>query len=216
MNAVAILLAAGESQRMGTPKALLPWRGHPLLNHQIRQIEASRVAECVVVLGREAERLSPCLTTSKDSAAWLRTVVNPHPDSGRCSSVIAGLRSLAERGDAIFVVSVDQPVDQRLLDALLDAAAAEWAGENAASRRTIVVPVHAGRRGHPPLFHRSLMAELRGIVEESLGLKAVVRRHPGRVLEVPWESADVLLNLNNPDDRPPPSRGGPARPRSQE
>jgi len=204
MNAVAILLAAGESQRMGTPKALIPWRGQPLLNHQVRQIEASRVSECVVVLGREAERLSTCLAAPDGSAGRLRRVVNPDPDSGRCSSVIAGLRSLPEGVDAIFVVSVDQPVERDLLDALMDAAAAEWEGENAASRRTIVVPVHAGRRGHPPLFHGSLTSELREIVEESKGLRAVVRRHPGRVLEMQWDNADVLLNLNTPEDFPPP------------
>ena len=102
----------------------------------------------------------------------------------------------------IFVVSVDQPVEHRLLDALLQAAADEWEGGDAGTRRTIMVPRHAGRRGHPPLFHGCLIAELMGIAEESLGLKAVVRRHPEKVLELPWESADVLLNLNSPDDLP--------------
>jgi molybdenum cofactor cytidylyltransferase len=214
MNAIALLLAAGESQRMGSPKALLPWRGRPLLSHQARQIEASRVSECVVVLGREAERLLPHLSTPRFSLAKTRTVINPHAESGKCSSVIAGLSSLPERPDAIFVVSVDQPVEHRLLNALLDAAAAEWEVGSAAARRTIVLPAHAGRRGHPPLFHGCLMAELMGIVEESHGLKAVVRRRPERVLDLPWESADVLLNLNRPDDLPlPPPGSDRTRPR---
>ena len=198
---------------MGSPKALLPWRDRPLISHQVGQIVASRVSECVVVLGREAGRLTPHLAIPQWSAARVRTVINPLPESGRCSSVIAGLSSLPERPDAVFVISVDQPVERRLLDALLQAAAQEWEGGDAGSRRTIVVPSHAGRRGHPPLFHGSLMAELGSIVEESQGLKAVVRRRPERVLELPWESPDVLLDLNTPDDLPPPPGSGQAHPR---
>jgi hypothetical protein len=58
------------------------------------------------------------------------------------------------------------------------------------------------------------MAELMGIVEESQGLKAVVRRRPERILDLPWESADILLNLNRPDDLPlPPPGSDRVRPR---
>ncbi len=214
MNAVALLLAAGSSQRMGSPKAILTWRGRPLLTHQVRQIEKSRVSECVVVLGREADRLLPHLGGARHRVGKTRVVINPAPESGKCSSVIAGLTSLPERPDAIFVVSVDQPVEHRLLNALLHAAADEWEGGDAGARRTIVVPRHAGRRGHPPLFRGCLIAELMGIAEESRGLKAVVRRRSERVLELPWENADVLLNLNTPDDLPlPPPLSDRPRPR---
>jgi molybdenum cofactor cytidylyltransferase len=218
VNAIAILLAAGESERMGSPKALLPWRGRPLLAHQVRQIGRSRVAECVVVLGREPERLLPLLEAARRGAAGPRVVINPAPQSGKSSSVLAGLASLPERPDAIFVVAVDQPVGHRLLNAMLQAAAQEWeGGETGSSCRTVVVPCHAGRRGHPPLFHGSLIAELMGITEETQGLKAVVRRRPERVLEVPWESADVLRNLNAPDDLPPsPGAAAPRDPARRE
>lgn len=212
MNSIAILLAAGDSQRMGSPKALLSWHGRPLLSHQVRQIEASRVTECVVVLGRDAERMSPHLTTSRFSPPErFRTVINPYPDSGRCASIIEALGSILDDPDGLFIISVDQPVEKKLLDAMLDAAATEWKEAGARPRRTIVVPSHAGRRGHPPLFHGSMMTELGGIVEESHGLKAVVRRRAERVLEMPWANSDILLNLNRPGDVPPaPGRGSPA------
>ena len=58
MKTTALLLAAGESARMGTPKALLEWGGRPLLGHQLAVLQKSRVDECIVVLGREAARLS--------------------------------------------------------------------------------------------------------------------------------------------------------------
>jgi len=64
------------------------------------------------------------------------------------------------------------------------------------------VPAFHGRPGHPALFCASLFGELMGICEETQGLKAVVRRDPGRVLLLPWEDAGVLLNLNAPLDLP--------------
>jgi molybdenum cofactor cytidylyltransferase len=195
-RAVAILLAAGDSARMGSPKALIEWRGRPLLRHQLDRIGESRVAGCVVVLGRDAERLEAVVRTSAAPEGATRCVVNPRHAEGRCSSVLVGLGALASLPappEAIVIVSVDQPLAARLLDALLDAARTEWSG---AGERTILVPAFHGRRGHPPLFRGSLLPELTGIREATEGLKAVVRRRPERVLEVPWDDDQVLLNLN--------------------
>jgi molybdenum cofactor cytidylyltransferase len=199
-RAVAILLAAGDSVRMGSPKALIEWRGRPLLRHQLERIGESRVAGCVVVLGREAERLEALVRASAGPGGTTRCVVNPRHAEGRCSSILAGLGalpSLPAPPEAIVVVSVDQPLPARLLDALLDAARLEWSG---AGGRTILVPAFHGRRGHPPLFRGSLLPELTDIREATEGLKAVVRRRPERVLEVPWDDDQVLLNLNDGSD----------------
>jgi molybdenum cofactor cytidylyltransferase len=194
--AAAILLAAGDSMRMGSPKALVMWRGRPLLQHQLDEIGRSGVAGCVVVLGRDAERLEPLVRASAGPAGTTRSIVNPRHAEGRCASILAGLGALASSAappGAVFIVSVDQPLAPRLLDALLDAARAEWSG---AGGRTILVPSFHGRRGHPPLFQASLLPEMMQIREANEGLKAVVRRRPERVLEVPWDDDQVLLNLN--------------------
>ena len=204
METTAILLAAGESERMGAPKALLRWRGRPLVSHQIRQIVKSRVSECVVVLGEDAERLEPYLRTPMHPAWKVRSVTNPCPASGKTSSILAGLTTLTSRPDGILVVSVDQPVDHQLLDALLATAETEWERNEPAGCRPIVIPAFQGRRGHPPIFSGALVGELMGITEESEGLKAVVRRRRERVLEMPWSNSDVLLNLNTPLDLPTP------------
>lgn len=206
MNAIALLLAAGGSERMGSPKALLPWRGQPLISHQVQQIQKSRISECVVVLGQGADRLERLLAPPLRPAWKARTVINPSHASGKCSSILAGLTSLASRPDAVLIVSVDQPVEHALLDALLAAGEAEWERHGAASRRSIVLPAFEGRRGHPPLFEGGLVGELMGITEESRGLRAVVRRRPERVMELPWPDSDVLLNLNRPLDVPPIDR----------
>jgi molybdenum cofactor cytidylyltransferase len=214
VDVVALLLAAGESERMGIPKALLDWHGVPLLSHQLHQIQKSRMRECVVVLGREAARLDPLVNPGFRPGWKARSVHKPRPDEGKCSSIQAGLNALASPPDGIAILSVDQPIDHRLLTALIDAAEEEWDRPDAAGRRTIVLPVFHERRGHPPLFCQSLIGELMGVCEETEGLKAIVRRNPARVLHVSWDDPGILLNLNRPVDataarfRPRP----PARP----
>jgi len=212
MNVVALLLAAGDSERMGTSKALLPWRGQPLLSYQLQQIQKSGVAECVVVLGRDAEALAPLVRRPFRPGWKARAIVNPRHGDGKCSSIKAGLTSLLARPDGIVIVPVDQPLDHHLVDALLEAAAEEWQGgasaartgsgsrEDESERRLILIPTSEGRRGHPPLFHGTLLPELLGIQEETEGLKSVLRRRPERVREVAWNSSDILLNLNTPID----------------
>lgn len=200
MDVVAVLLAAGESERMGRPKALLEWRGLPLISHQLQQIQKSRVADCVVVLGREADRLEPLVKPSFRPGWKARAVYNPRHHEGKCSSIVAGLAALAVPPKGVFVLGVDQPIHCKLLNALLAAAEEEWDRSDAAGRRTIVVPAFHGRKGHPPLFCASLFSELMGVSEEAEGLKAVVRRDPARVLQVPWDDAGILLNLNAPAD----------------
>ena len=202
MDVVALLLAAGESERMGTPKALLEWRGQPLLSHQIQQVQKSRVSECFVVLGKDAERQLPLVRSSMRPGWKARPVYNPLYREGKSASIQAGLAAVATPPDGILVASVDQPLDVELLNALLSTAETEWEKCDAAGRRSIIVPAFHGRPGHPPLFRGSLFAELMGISEETHGLKAVVRRTPARVMHLPWDDSGILLNLNTPLDLP--------------
>ena len=201
MDVVAVLLAAGESERMGTSKALLSWRGNTLLSHQLNEIQKSRISECVVVLGRDSGRLSPMVRRPLHPTWKARAIYNPRYTEGKSTSIRAGLTSLFTRPDGVLVAAVDQPLDHRLLDVLLERGEEEWERADPL-RRTILVPVFRGKRGHPSLFSGSLMGELMGVSEEKQGLRAVVRRTTERVLEIPWESSDVLLNLNVPADMP--------------
>jgi len=207
MRSVAILLAAGESRRMGSPKALVDWRGRPLIAHQLDALHRSRIHECIVVLANEAPRLLPMVERLFRPGWRARAVHNPRPEEGRSASIRVGLGALLGPPDMLLVASVDQPLETGLVDALLAAGAGEWGRAGAApglprcdAPRPILVPVFRGRRGHPPLFHGSLLPELLGVDESSEGLRAVVRRRPERVLEVPWASPDILLNLNTPGE----------------
>jgi molybdenum cofactor cytidylyltransferase len=170
----AIILAAGASERMGTPKALLPWNGTTLVEHAIAQASLAGAAPIVVVLGPATQHLTLAALT----------VVNPTPATGRSASIRLGSVALPDDVKRIIVQSVDQPVPGAVLEALFDAD-----GE-------VAVPTYGGRRGHPACFAGHLLTELRDLDEASLGLRAVVRRH--RVTEVPVRTEAILRNLNDP------------------
>jgi molybdenum cofactor cytidylyltransferase len=208
MKTVALLLAAGASERMGRSKPLLPWGERPLVAHQLAEIQKSRLTECVVVLGRQAEAIEPWVRPGILPGWKAHAIVNPRPEEGRSSSIRTGLRAFGAPPDAILIASVDQPLKSDLIDALLASAEEEWTQAAPAARRTIVVPVFQGRRGHPPLFHGAMFGELLGVSEAGAGLRQVVRRVPARVLEMPWHRDDILLNLNTPLDLMSPPAGG--------
>jgi molybdenum cofactor cytidylyltransferase len=174
LRRAAIILAAGASQRMGTPKALLPWNGMTLVEYAVQQARDAQ-ADPVVVLG-------PATQHVRLNAA---TVLNPEPETGRSASIRLGASALADDVAAIVVQSVDQPVPAWVLLALFAAG-----GE-------VGVPTFGGRRGHPVCVAGRFLRELREVDEASEGLRAVVRRH--RVTEVPVETEAVLWNLNDPE-----------------
>jgi CTP:molybdopterin cytidylyltransferase MocA len=184
--------------------------------HQLAEIQKSRLAECVVVLGREAQAIEPWVRPGILPGWKAHAIVNPRPEEGRSSSIRTGLRAFGAPPDAILIASVDQPLKSDLIDALLRCAGKEWTraacgapSSDPSARRTIVLPVFQGHRGHPPLFHGALFGELLGVSEAAEGLRQVVRRTPERVLEMPWHRDDILLNLNTPLDLTPPAAGGP-------
>jgi molybdenum cofactor cytidylyltransferase len=170
----AIILAAGASQRMGTPKALLPWDGSTLVEYAVQQARDAQ-ADAVVVLGPATQHL-------KLEAV---TVVNPEPETGRSASIRLGANAIRDEVETILIQSVDQPVPAWVLLALF------------AAKAEIAVPTFGGRRGHPVCVDGKLLGELRAVTEADQGLRAVVRRHV--VTEVPVETEAILWNLNDPE-----------------
>ncbi len=179
----AILLAAGESQRMGSPKPLLAWQGATLIEYQIAQLREAGVADVIAVLGHRAQDVLPLVT-----AAGARGIVNENYREGRASSLRTGADA-AEGAQTVVILSVDQPRPAAVTRRLL-----------ATHASGITVPSHDGRRGHPVILDGALLPELREVDEETQGLRAVLTRHATDVREIPFDSAEVLLDLNTPED----------------
>ncbi|MEE8465808.1 MAG: nucleotidyltransferase family protein, partial [Dehalococcoidia bacterium] len=183
----AILLAAGESSRMGRLKALLPWRNTTLLEHQLHSLLEAGIHQVVVVLGHDADRLKPIID-SVDGASW---ALNPDYRLGKTTSLKTGVAALAgERVSDVLLLNVDQPRTADTVRTLLE--------RHLASPYQITIPTHGGKGGHPIFISAKLLPELAEIDEESQGLKAVVRRHEEATERFELDDPALLWDLNTP------------------
>jgi len=181
----AAILAAGESRRMGQPKALVPFQGSTFVEHLIAVTRHTRLGITRVVLGAGAEGIRVQL---KIDPAWI--VVNANWPKGQLSSIHAAIRSLpAGATEGILVCPVDHPLVSADLVARL-IAAFDRGG------KLIVLPRYNGRRGHPVIFRAELYQELLAAAAE-VGARQVVWNHAGDVMEVETEEEGVILNLND-------------------
>lgn len=185
-----LLLAAGESSRMGRPKQTLDWLGAPLIVYQTRQLLQAGVGQAIVVLGHEAATVRPLVEAVED--ARVSIVVNPDYSEGKTTSIKAGLRAVGSGAASIMLLAADQPRPAELLRRLAEAHA-EQGGR-------ISIPAHGGKHGHPPIFDASLLSELLEITEEGRGVRGVIQRHSGAIHEVAVDDPLVLTNLNTRED----------------
>jgi len=183
----AILLAGGESTRMGTPKPLLEWGGQTLIEYQLAQLAEIPASPVVVVLGHRAHEVLPYV-----HRAGAQAIVNELYSEGRASSVRVGAAALPDDTQAVVILNVDQPRPASVTRRLLE--------EHFRQRSLITVPVHQGERGHPVVIGGSLLPELRQVQEATHGLRAVLQRHEGQITEIEFPSAVVLLDMNRPEE----------------
>jgi molybdenum cofactor cytidylyltransferase len=183
----AIILAAGESKRMGRPKMLLPWRDKTILETVVHTALGSCVENVLVVLGAEREKISRLLGSYP-----VDLTDNPGFRDGMLSSVRVGFGALPEEAGAAVVLLGDQPfVSAGVIDRLCAA--------HAASPGSILLPVHGGRRGHPILIPTRFKGEISGL-SDAIGLRELIRRHEDEVVEIEVEQDEILLDIDNPAD----------------
>jgi molybdenum cofactor cytidylyltransferase len=183
----ALLLAAGESTRMGQPKPLLEWMGRRLVEYQIEELLGAGIDEVIVVLGHRADEVRPLA-----ERAGARAVFNPSYREGRAGSIRTGAAAARDDSRVIAVLNVDQPRGRRVIRAVLEG--------HRDSGSLITVPSYQGRHGHPAVFAGQLLSELRSVDEASEGLRAINRRHLASRGEIPVDDPAVLLDLNRPSD----------------
>jgi molybdenum cofactor cytidylyltransferase len=183
----AAILAAGESRRMGRPKALLPFEGLTFVEHLLQATNHPRVGIVRVVLGANAESIQAELKLDQETV-----VVNQDWQQGQLSSIQSAIRSLpADETAGLLLCPVDHPlISSQLVSRLI--------AEFDSDRKLIVVPTHQGRRGHPVIFHASLYAELLD-ASPNVGARQVVWAHPDAIAEIETDESGVILNLNDPE-----------------
>lgn len=193
-----VILAAGESSRMGVDKALLHWPpqtpGQPVprdtfLSAAIRSL-SSATDFVLVVSGANERALAPVVYASGASLA-----INPDPSRGQFSSLQVGLQEVLNRGrDAAVITLVDRPpVSPATISAL------RAAFEAAPTNVWAVVPEFSGKHGHPYIAGRELIEVF---LQAPVTSKArdIEHSHREHILYVPVEDSCVALNINTPDD----------------
>lgn len=184
---VAVILAAGESRRMGTPKALLPYRGKTFIEHLLEITRHTRIGARRIVLGAHLDQIRAKLPGEAASI-----VVNPDWRQGQLSSIQAAIRTVAPDETAGLVLCpVDHPLfSPKLIAQLIDAFDS--------TGQLVVLPVYHGRRGHPVIFAASLYPELLA-ASPAIGAREVVWAHAAELHEVSTEEEGVVLNINDPE-----------------
>ncbi|RMG50930.1 MAG: nucleotidyltransferase family protein [Acidobacteria bacterium] len=179
----AVLLAAGESRRMGRLKQLLPFGPKTVIETCLDALLASRVDDIIVVLGHRYQEIQ-----SHIEHFPVRIVINQHYSQGMSSSVIRGVRAIPSAARAALIAVVDQPlVTADIIDRLIDAYRK--------SEKKIVIPVYRGRGGHPIIIDLSFRQKILTIDPER-GLRQIVYSHPQDVLRVDVETDAVIQNMN--------------------
>jgi molybdenum cofactor cytidylyltransferase len=186
----AVILSGGASQRMGSPKALLPYQGRPFLEHLLALTNHPKIGARRVVLGLHAESIAAAVKLAPSEI-----VVNEDWQEGQLSSIHAAIRSLPPKTDGLILFLIDHPL---ISTALVNDLIEQFCSPQNPTPTKIVLPLFRGRRGHPVIFSADLYPELLAAPVDK-GARAVVWAHAGDVLHVETTEQGCVLNLNDPE-----------------
>jgi molybdenum cofactor cytidylyltransferase len=190
-NVAAVILAAGLSKRMGTPKMLLPWRETTVLGQVINTFAQTSVSEIVIVTGGAREAVEAEIANLAKKFP-VRCIHNPaYETSGMLESLQCGLAGLSPEAESTLIGLGDQPQ-------LSLSAARKVVSAFESSGARLIVPSYNLRRGHPWLVEHSLWVELLNLKAPKT-LRDFLNLHPG---EIQYVEADqtILKDLDTPED----------------
>jgi molybdenum cofactor cytidylyltransferase len=183
----AILLAAGESRRMGKFKQLLPFAGKTFIECCVDNLLASRVDEVIVVTGhREAD------VRSAISTRPVRFANNPDYRDGMSTSIKRGIEAISKEAHACLIALVDQPqIGPDVINRVIEAYDK--------NKPLIVRPAYKGKNGHPIILDLKLRDEILAI-DPAQGLKQVARAHSSEAICIEVFTDAVLMDFDFPED----------------
>ncbi|MEW5891065.1 MAG: nucleotidyltransferase family protein [Pseudomonadota bacterium] len=189
----AVLLAAGESRRMGNAnKLLLPLEGRPLVARTLSTLSSCRFEEIVVVLGHESDILARAVRPwCEQKAPRVSVVVNADYREGQMTSVTCGVRRLVRPVDGILVCPGDMPlITPSDIQALLHASEMRQA--------SILIPTYCGQRGNPVVISYLHRNEI--VAHRNLGCKYLIARNPDLVATFETGNAHCITDMDTPED----------------
>jgi molybdenum cofactor cytidylyltransferase len=179
-----IILAAGRSERLGSPKQLLSYQGKNLLQHTIDIALESRIGPVMVVMGASIQQISPQLELNS-----LIITENPNWESGMASSIVYGLHSLLMQFpdcEAVILMVCDQPhVNKNLLKKLIK--------KHEDSGSSIVASSYINIQGTPALFHKKHFDELSALKGDT-GARSLIKRHAALIESIPFELGSIDID----------------------
>lgn len=184
----AVVLAAGQSRRMGpTNKLLAEIDGVPMVRRTVENIARSKITEIVAVTGHEPDQVAAALAGTPADF-----VHNPDFADGLSTSLKIGLAQLGEEIDGAIICLGDMPnVDPRIIDRLI-------AAYDPLEGRAICVPTRGGKRGNPVLWDRRFFEEM-GELAGDVGARHMIGEYGEMVVEVESDDDGVLLDIDTPD-----------------
>jgi molybdenum cofactor cytidylyltransferase len=188
--AAVIVLAAGDSSRMGRPKALLDWHGRPLIEHVLATAREGGCTKLFAILGKDADKIR-----KGAKLEGVTVLVNKRPEDGQVSSTRLGMENLDFSTDCCVVWPVDCPlVKSSDVRALIDTYA-----KTRANLMRILMPVYKGKRGHPMLVDIGFRQPFMELKQGETARKVIDDNHT-QVREVPSENPGVTVDIDTPEE----------------
>jgi len=186
-HVAAIVLAAGQSSRMGTNKLLSDIGGETMIRRSVSGVLGSPADQVIVVTGRDADHVARAL----DGLA-VTLVHNPEFPRGIATSLKRGLEAVNEEADAVIVCLGDMPlVDKAVISRLI-------AAFNPAEHRSICVATHLGMRGNPVLWGRQHFPALRSLAGDK-GARVLFDQYHDELVDVEMPDRSVLTDIDSPE-----------------
>ena len=183
----AIILAAGESRRMGEPKQLMPLGKTTILERTVDNFLNSEVHDVIVVVGYKAEEIISLIADRSVAIA-----VNSAYREGMSTSIVAGLSLISDNTQGVMLALADQPfIDSHTINNLIEAFGVH--------NKNIAIPVYQGKRGHPVTFAIKYKEELLRL-KGDIGGREIIGQHPDDILEVIVDCEGICVDIDTIDN----------------
>jgi molybdenum cofactor cytidylyltransferase len=187
ITVAGIILAAGQSTRMGQPKQLLAFKNQTILGQVVDTALESDLHDIIVVVGHEAERMRPHLDGRN-----LKIIFNKDYAKGQHTSIQAGINAVSRSCHGAMFLLSDQPLVKReTINTLIRAFCR--------STSALVIPYYKKKRGNPVIIRRDLWPELMGLPPDT-GARAIFHRHKEKILKVDANDEGIVFDVDTRED----------------